>query len=59
MANSSLPKIGFIGLGIMGKPMAINLVKAGYQLTVYDQYPAPVEELVKQGALSADSSSIL
>jgi 2-hydroxy-3-oxopropionate reductase len=57
MANSSLPKIGFIGLGIMGKPMAINLVKAGYQLTVYDQYPAPVEELVKQGALSADSSS--
>lgn len=29
-------KIGFIGLGIMGRPMAKNLVKAGYDLTVYD-----------------------
>ena len=30
------PKIGFIGLGVMGKPMASNLAKAGYHLTVYD-----------------------
>ena len=29
-------KIGFIGLGVMGKPMAKNLVKAGYKLVVYD-----------------------
>lgn len=57
MANSNLPKIGFIGLGIMGKPMAINLVKAGYQLTVFDQNPIPVEELVKQGAKAVDSSA--
>ena len=31
-----MKKIGFIGLGIMGKPMAQNLLKAGYELTVYD-----------------------
>ncbi len=43
-------KIGFIGLGIMGKPMAKNLLKAGYSVTVYDRIPAPIEELVAAGA---------
>ncbi len=43
-------KIGFIGLGVMGKPMAKNLVKAGYSLVVYDVKPEPVEELVSLGA---------
>ncbi len=43
-------KIGFIGLGIMGKPMAMNLLKAGYQLTVYDIRPEPVREVVAAGA---------
>jgi 2-hydroxy-3-oxopropionate reductase len=43
-------RIGFIGLGIMGKPMAENLIKAGYALTVYDVVPGPVNELVKAGA---------
>lgn len=43
-------KIGFIGLGIMGKPMAKNLVKAGYSLMVNNLTPAPVEELVACGA---------
>lgn len=43
-------KIGFIGLGIMGKPMAINLHKAGYPLIVYDVVEAPVQELVGLGA---------
>jgi 2-hydroxy-3-oxopropionate reductase len=43
-------KIGFIGLGIMGKPMALNLIKAGYELIVYDISAAPVEELAKAGA---------
>ncbi len=43
-------KIGFIGLGIMGKPMAKNLMKAGYQLVVYDINQAAMEELVKAGA---------
>lgn len=43
-------KIGFIGLGIMGKPMAKNLIKAGYSLVVYDIHKAAVEELAALGA---------
>ena len=43
-------KIGFIGLGIMGKPMAKNLLKAGYELTVYDLVEAAVAELEAAGA---------
>ena len=37
-------KISFIGLGIMGKPMAKNLLKAGYQLRVYDRNEATLAE---------------
>lgn len=48
-------KIGFIGLGIMGKPMAKNLIQAGYDLTVYDIFPDPIEELVEAGATGAES----
>ncbi len=43
-------KIGLIGLGIMGKPMAKNILKAGYELTVCNRSKAPVEELVSCGA---------
>jgi len=46
-------KIGFIGLGIMGKPMAKNLLKNGYDLTVYDLVPAAVEEVAACGAKAA------
>jgi len=46
-------KIGFIGLGIMGKPMSKNLLKAGYELTVCDCFDGPVKELVAEGASSA------
>ena len=49
-------QIGFIGLGIMGKPMARNLLKAGYELTVYDIVGEAVEELVTDGAQGASSS---
>ncbi len=42
--------IGFIGLGVMGKPMAHNLLKAGYDLTVHNRSQAAVEELVGAGA---------
>lgn len=42
--------IGFIGLGIMGKPMALNLLKAGYQVTVNDINTESVEALVAAGA---------
>jgi 2-hydroxy-3-oxopropionate reductase len=49
-------QIGFIGLGIMGKPMARNLLKAGYEVTVYDIVGEAVEELVTDGAQRASSS---
>lgn len=49
-------QIGFIGLGIMGKPMAKNLLKAGYSLTVYDIVGEPVEELVTEGAARGSSN---
>jgi 2-hydroxy-3-oxopropionate reductase len=48
-------KLGFIGLGIMGKPMAKNLLKAGFNLVVFNRSNGPVEELVKEKALSANS----
>lgn len=50
-----MKKIGFIGLGIMGRPMALNLVKAGYALTVYDLNPDPVKALVTAGATEGKS----
>jgi 2-hydroxy-3-oxopropionate reductase len=53
MANSI---IGFIGLGIMGKPMARNLLKAGYSLVVHNRSRAAVDELSKEGAQPAASS---
>jgi len=43
-------RIGFIGLGIMGKPMAKNLLKAGHTLVVFDIVPGPVAELAAAGA---------
>lgn len=50
-----MPKIGFIGLGIMGKPMAKNLIKAGYGLLVHDINREAVKELVRFGAKAANS----
>jgi 2-hydroxy-3-oxopropionate reductase len=51
-----MKNIGFIGLGIMGKPMSKNLLKAGYKLVVYDINSEPVKELVKAGAKEGKSS---
>ena len=53
MAN---PTIGFIGLGIMGKPMARNLLKAGYPLIIHNRSRAAVDELNKEGAQVAASA---
>jgi 2-hydroxy-3-oxopropionate reductase len=50
---SSQPRIGFIGLGIMGRPMAHHLVAAGYPLRVHSRSPGPVEQLVAAGAVAA------
>ena len=48
-------KIGFIGLGIMGKPMSKNLLKAGYDLVVMDHHKEPMDELAAAGATTADT----
>lgn len=49
-------KIGFIGLGIMGKPMVRNLMKAGHEVLVYDVIKENVDMMVKEGALEGKSS---
>ena len=49
--------IGFIGLGIMGKPMVRNLMNAGNSVTVYDIVGTAVEEMATEGAIPASSSS--
>ena len=46
-------KIGFIGLGAMGKPMAANIAKAGFELTVYDLREERCKELAALGATSS------
>jgi 2-hydroxy-3-oxopropionate reductase len=48
-------KVGFIGLGIMGKPMARNLMEAGYELTVHNRSPEKAQELGEEGATVAGS----
>jgi len=50
-----IKKIGFIGLGIMGRHMVKNLLKAGFSVTVYDIVDAAVEDAVKAGAVKAAS----
>ena len=51
-----MTRIGFIGLGVMGRPMAANLLKAGYALVVHDRHRDRVEALVALGARPAASS---
>ena len=50
-------KIGFIGLGIMGKPMAKNLLKAGHEVVCFDVNQKNVDEVVKAGAVAGKSSA--
>ena len=49
------PTLGYIGLGLMGKPMALNLLKAGYSVVVHNRSREVVQELVGQGATEAFS----
>lgn len=51
--------IGFIGLGHMGNPMVHNLIKAGYAVYVYDVMPGAMQALTKDGAMAAESVSML
>ena len=53
--SNSKPKIGLIGLGLMGQPMGMNLLKAGYPLTVWNRTIARANELVAMGATLAMS----
>ena len=49
------PAIGLIGLGLMGRPMGMNLLKAGYSLTVWNRTASRADELVAAGAKLAES----
>ena len=53
------PRVGFIGLGNLGEPMAAQVAKAGFDLTVFDVRPDPVARLVAIGAKAADSIASL
>jgi 2-hydroxy-3-oxopropionate reductase len=59
MATSAVRSVGFVGLGIMGRPMARNVLKAGFQLVVHSRSPGPIEELVAAGASAADDPADL
>lgn len=55
MRSDTIPTLGLIGLGIMGRPMGRNLLKAGFRLVVHDVVAPPVAELVAEGAIAAAS----
>ena len=50
-----MKKIGFIGLGVMGKPMAMNLLEAGYPLTVWNRTRSKMDDLLAKGAPATES----
>jgi len=54
-SQSATKKLGLIGLGLMGRPMGLNLLKAGYSLTVWNRTASRAEELVAAGARLAQS----
>jgi len=51
----TMQKIGFVGLGVMGKPMALNLLEAGYPLTVWNRTRSKMDDLLAKGASAAES----
>ena len=57
--QTSDKRLGFIGLGVMGKPMCLNLIRAGNSLMVYDINSEAVEELVQAGAKAGTSPSAI
>lgn len=52
-------KVGFIGLGIMGKPMSKNLLKAGYSLVVSDRNPEAIADVIAAGAETASNAKAI
>lgn len=57
--TGDLPVVGFVGLGTMGRPMALNLLRAGYELVVHSRSEEPVAGLVGAGARRATSSAMV
>jgi 3-hydroxyisobutyrate dehydrogenase len=57
--HPTIHHVGYIGLGIMGSPMALNLIKAGYQLSVWNRTPSKYAPLLKHGATAANSPADL
>jgi len=55
MAAEKISRVGFIGLGIMGRPMALNLIKAGFSLVVHTRTRDTAAEVLAQGATYRDS----
>jgi 2-hydroxy-3-oxopropionate reductase len=55
--NVAITRVGFVGLGIMGRPMAHNLIKAGFQLAVHNRSRGAVDELIGAGAKAAGSAA--
>lgn len=53
----SLKNVGVIGLGVIGKPIALRLLQGGYQVAAYDVRPEPVAELAQAGAMACKSSA--
>ena len=52
-------RIGFIGLGLMGRPMAHHLLTAGYQLTVFNRSHPAIDELVSAGAIKTIKTAMM
>ncbi len=57
-AAISKTKVGLIGLGLMGQPMGMNLLKAGYPLTVWNRTAARANELVALGGTLAEGGAL-
>ncbi|HNM77982.1 MAG TPA: NAD(P)-binding domain-containing protein, partial [Tepidiformaceae bacterium] len=51
----AITRVGFVGLGIMGAPMAANLLRAGFIVTVWNRSPSRTQPLIEAGAVGADS----
>ena len=52
-----MERVGFIGIGVMGKPMCLNLRKAGFPLTIYARRPEAAREVVDAGAVLSSSTT--
>ncbi len=57
MTDSQLPTIAFLGIGLMGRPMAANLLAAGYRVTVWNRSPGKTATLVDAGARAATTAA--